>query len=166
MILKHPLEQEWTFWYYYPEKRQSWSANQKMVLTVSTVEGFWAVYNNILQPSQLKVNSDYSLFKSGIKPDWEDLGNIHGGRWVTTCPRERLDVGWKELVMALIGEQMGDGLRDTVTGAVVNVRSKGDKLAVWVGDDSDLVEASVGVHISRILGLYEMRRLEYKRFKP
>ena len=86
---------------------------------------------------------------------------------MTTCPRDRLDVGWKELVMALIGEQMGDGLRDTVTGVVFNVRSKGDKLAVWVGDDSDLVEpASVGVHISRILGLYQIRRLEYKRFKP
>ena len=42
------------------------------VYTFSTVETFWCLYNNILPASRLSVQSDYSLFVSGIQPTWED----------------------------------------------------------------------------------------------
>ena len=101
--VKHPLEHSWTFWHLNPDKRLSWAEKQKEILSVSTVEDFWAVYNWILQPSKLKASSDYSLFKTGIRPDWEDPGNVRGGRWVMARNREALDDSWREVIMALIG---------------------------------------------------------------
>ena len=100
---KHPLAQSWTFWHLNPDTRLSWTEKQKEILSVSTVEDFWAVYNWILQPSKLKSSSDYSLFRTGVRPDWEDAGNVRGGRWVVARTRESLDSSWREVIMALIG---------------------------------------------------------------
>ena len=33
------------------------------------------LYNNIVPPSHIAVNSNYYLFKKGIKPAWEDPAN-------------------------------------------------------------------------------------------
>lgn len=38
--------------------------------------------------------------------------------------------------MLLIGEQFGD-CSDSVCGAVVQIRTKGDKLAIWTSNASD-----------------------------
>ena len=36
------------------------------------VEDFWALYNHIELASRLAAGCDYSLFKEGVKPMWED----------------------------------------------------------------------------------------------
>ena len=46
---------------------------------------------------------------------------------------ELLDYYWLELLMAMIGEQFED-LGANVCGAVVNVRTKGDKVSLWTRD--------------------------------
>ena len=53
-LVKHPLEQRWTFWHLNPDKSLSWSEKQRAVMTVATVEDFWATYNWILPPSSLR----------------------------------------------------------------------------------------------------------------
>ena len=108
-VVKHPLAHSWTFWHLNPDKRLSWTEKQKKILSVSTVEDFWAVYNWILQPSKLKASSDYSLFRTGVRPDWEDAGNVRGGRWVVARTRESLDSSWREVIMALIGNHWSFG---------------------------------------------------------
>ncbi len=40
------------------------------------------LYKTVKPPSQLSTYSDYSMFKDGIRPMWEDEQNLHGGRWV------------------------------------------------------------------------------------
>lgn len=47
-----------------------------------TVEDFWATLNHIEDPGKLRNGCDYSLFKSGIEPMWEDPANQSGGRWI------------------------------------------------------------------------------------
>ena len=37
--------------------------------------------NNITACSELAVKSDYHLFKKGVRPEWEDPQNKHGGKW-------------------------------------------------------------------------------------
>lgn len=37
--------------------------------------------NNITPTSELALKSDYHLFKKGIRPEWEDAQNKHGGRF-------------------------------------------------------------------------------------
>lgn len=40
-----------------------WGSQQKRIASFSTVEGFWAVYNNILPVKKLDMNCNYHYFK-------------------------------------------------------------------------------------------------------
>jgi len=139
-VPKHPLENAWTLWFFKNDKSRTWEENQRPIITVTTVEDFWSLYNHIETPSKLPPGSDYSLFKEGIFPDWEDPRNAVGGRWMIGVDRqqrsETLDSHWLEILFFLIGEH-ADCNANQVNGAVVNVRSKGDKLAVWVTDSAN-----------------------------
>jgi len=138
-IIKHPLQNSWTLWFFKNDKGRSWEENQKPIITVSTVEDFWSLYNHVVVASRLPPGSDYSLFKEGISPDWEDPRNKAGGRWIINMDKKRraeyLDMSWLEIMFYLIGEQ-ADQHAHQVNGAVVNVRAKGDKLGVWLADAS------------------------------
>ncbi|RXN24828.1 eukaryotic translation initiation factor 4E-like isoform X1 [Labeo rohita] len=73
----------------------------------------------------------------GIKPMWEDDRNKLGGRWLMTLSKQQrhndLDRYWMETLLCLIGESFDEASED-VCGAVVNVRPKGDKIAIWTGN--------------------------------
>jgi translation initiation factor 4E len=138
-IIKHPLQNAWTLWFFKNDKSRTWEDNQRPIITVTTVEDFWSLYNHIEVASRLPPGSDYSLFKEGIFPDWEDARNQKGGRWIINLEKRRreecLDTYWLEILFFLIGEH-ADQHAHQVNGAVVNVRGKGDKLAIWLGDAS------------------------------
>jgi len=158
---KHPLQSDWTLWYFKNDKSKSWDANLKSVITFSTVEDFWALHNHIENVSKLGNGCDYSLFKQGVKPAWEDPANEKGGRWLFTVAkqyRERtLDTYWLEVLMCLIGEAFGEqGL--IVNGAVVNIRPRADKISIWLSDscNKDAIMA-VGQGIKNRLQLNDPR---------
>ncbi len=77
----HPLQNCWTLWFFRNDRSRPWEENQRAVISVKTVEDFWAVVNHIEGASRLQVGCDYSLFKEGIKPMWEDDLNSKGGRY-------------------------------------------------------------------------------------
>lgn len=66
---------------------------------------FHSMVNYILPPSSLGV-SNYSLFKTGIKPVWDDPALAGGGRWNAKLPFKLslLDELWLHLNMAMIGK--------------------------------------------------------------
>jgi len=138
-IIKHPLQNAWTLWFFKNDKSRSWEENQRPIITVTTVEDFWSLYNHIEVASRLPAGCDYSLFKEGIFPDWEDVRNAPGGRWMINVDKRQrsqcLDTYWLEILFFLIGEH-ADQHAHQVNGAVVNVRGKGDKLAIWLADAS------------------------------
>lgn len=137
-LRKHPLQNAWTLWFFKNDKSRSWEENQRPIITVTTVEDFWSLYNHIEVASKLPPGADYSMFKEGIFPDWEDPRNQDGGRWVIAMDkrkRELLDTYWLEIMFFLIGEH-ADQHAYQVSGAVVNIRMRTDKLAVWLGDGS------------------------------
>lgn len=43
---------------------------------------FFSLFNHIKSVNDLAGGNDYSLFKEGIKPMWEDDKNKKGGRWL------------------------------------------------------------------------------------
>ena len=107
-VVKHPLQNAWTLWFFKNDKGRSWEENQRSIITVTTVEDFWSLYNHIEVASKLPPGSDYSLFKEGIFPDWEDKRNTNGGRWIINLDKrqraEHLDNYWLEILFFLIGE--------------------------------------------------------------
>lgn len=91
--------------------------------------------NNIAPVSELALKSDYHLFKSGVRPEWEDSQNKHGGRWAYSFKDKRavdIDERWLHTMLAAIGETLeedqGDG---EVMGVVVNVRKAFYRVGVW-----------------------------------
>ena len=107
--IKHPLQNAWTLWFFKNDKTRTWEENQRPIITVTTVEDFWSLYNHIEVASRLPPGTDYSLFKEGIFPDWEDPRNQEGGRWIISLDKrqereEHLDSYWLEIIFFLIGE--------------------------------------------------------------
>ena len=75
---------------------------QQAVRMCVQVEDFWALYNHIELASRLAAGCDYSLFKEGVKPMWEDDRNKKGGRWLINLDKKQrascLDNFWLEVV--------------------------------------------------------------------
>jgi len=138
--MKHPLQNKWALWFFKNDKAKSWKANLRLVTSFDTVEDFWGVYNHIQAASKLQSGCDYSMFKEGIEPMWEDERNKQGGRWLVNTQKnvrqQELDRLWLETLMLLVGEAFGD-YSDSVCGAVVQIRTKGDKLAIWTNNAHD-----------------------------
>lgn len=133
-LIKHPLQNKWTLWYLESDRSKSWEELQNEITSFDTVEDFWSLYNHIKLPSEIKIGSDYSLFKKGIRPMWEDEANKKGGRWVITLVRRRNDLDnlWLDVLLCLIGESFEHS--DQICGAVVNIRTKADKISIWTAD--------------------------------
>jgi len=168
-LIKHPLQNAWTLWFFKNDKACSWEENQRPIITVKTVEDFWSLYNHITGASKLPPGSDYSLFKEGIFPDWEDPMNKLGGRWVINLDKkmrvECLDTYWLEIMLYLIGEQ-ADQHSHQVNGAVVNVRAKGDKLGVWLADASNAESVvRIGKMIKDMLGTDALQTIGFTAHK-
>lgn len=157
LLIKHPLQNSWTLWFFKNDRNRCWEDNQRPIITFNTVEDFWALYNHIELASKLNAGCDYSLFKEGIKPMWEDDKNKRGGRWLINLDKKQrqnsLDNFWLEVMLCLIGESFDDHSQ-YVNGAVVSVRPKGDKIGMWLGDSSASESiTTVGRRVKERLGI-------------
>ncbi|XP_023015088.1 eukaryotic translation initiation factor 4E [Leptinotarsa decemlineata] len=139
--IKHPLQSCWTLWYYENDRSLSWEQNQKEIASFQNVEDFWSLYNHIKPASELRQGTDYSLFKKGIMPMWEDDSNKRGGRWLFSLDKKQrnneLDRYFLDIILCVIGEDFDNA--DEICGVVVNIRQKGDKIGVWTADAQNSV---------------------------
>jgi len=129
----------------------------KKVITFESVEEFWGIYvslptllstdksalpdadstpsqNNIAPVSDLSLKSDYHLFKEGVRPEWEDSQNKHGGKWSYQFKDKRsvnIDEIWLHTMLSAIGETLEDEQDGEVMGVVVNVRKAFFRVGVW-----------------------------------
>ncbi|KAK0516755.1 hypothetical protein JMJ35_001358 [Cladonia borealis] len=134
--VKHPLMNEWTLWFTKPPsgKGDNWNDLLKEVVTFDSVEEFWGVYNNITPTSELALKSDYHLFKKGVRPEWEDPQNKHGGKWSYQFKDKRsapIDELWLHVMLAAIGETLENDNDGEVMGVVVNVRKGFYRIGLW-----------------------------------
>ncbi|KAJ9690850.1 hypothetical protein PVL29_013145 [Vitis rotundifolia] len=142
----HPLEHSWTFWFDNPSaksKQAAWGSSMRPIYTFSNVEEFWSIYNNIHHPSKLAVGADFHCFKYKIEPKWEDPVCANGGKWTVTFAKGKSDTCWLYTLLAMIGEQFDHG--DEICGAVVNVRTRQEKIALWTKNASnEAAQLSIG----------------------
>jgi len=171
----HPLQNSWTMWLFTNDPTKPWEENQHPIHTFTSVEDFWGLYHNIAPPSELPGGCDYSLFKAGIKPMWEDEKNKDGGRWllqsqarknVTGSPGKEqpvLDLYWLEVLMCLIGEGWGNpSYAGDINGAVFSKR-KNSKLGVWLADcENTEAVLNIGLNIKARLGLGPRANIQFE----
>ena len=150
--------------YFRRQKQATWGQTLRSVYTFNTVEDFWCLYNNILTPSRLIMGTDFHLFKEGIEPKWEDAKCAKGGKWTYFFPKSKepgsLDDCWLNLLLAMIGEQFCEP--SEICGAVVSVRQKQHRVALWTKTASDEVDQmAIGRHFKTVLGLAENEKIGY-----
>lgn len=101
-----PLKNHWTFWYLIRHSRGAVQATNyenalHPIATASTAEDFWIIYGHLKRPSTLPINSDYQVFREGIKPVWEDSSNQRGGKWIIRLRKGLADRLWEHMVSSL-----------------------------------------------------------------
>lgn len=143
---KHPLENSWTFWFDNPmakSRQAAWGSSLRELYTFSTVEDFWGAYNNINHPSKLVMGADFHCFKHTIEPKWEDPVCADGGNWTMNFSKGKSDTSWLYTLLAMIGHQFDH--EEEICGAVVSVRNKGDKIALWTKNAAnETAQVSIG----------------------
>ena len=135
---------------------EEYEAGLTVIGEFDTVESFCRYFNWLKPPSKLERNSNYHLFKSGIKPMWEDEANANGGKWVLTMKNnpQLLDRCWSWLAMALVGEDLDEG--DEICGAVVSLRSKVDRIQLWTRSKDDVAKINgIGKKMVKLLDVSE-----------
>ncbi|GLB39031.1 putative initiation factor [Lyophyllum shimeji] len=139
-----------------PPESTDYEAGLTIIGEFDTVESFCRYFNWLKPPSKLERNSNYHLFKSGIKPMWEDEANANGGKWVLTMKNNPalLDRCWSWLAMALVGEELEEA--DEICGAVVSLRSKVDRIQVWTRSKDDVEKLNaIGKKLVKLLDVSE-----------
>jgi len=158
--VKHPLMHDWTLWFTKPPSRKdvNWNDLLKEVVTFSSVEEFWGIYNNITPTSELGLKADYHLFKKGVRPEWEDQQNKHGGKWSYSFKDKRaapIDDLWLHAQLAAIGETLENDEDNEVMGVVVNVRKGFYRIGLWtrtVGKSIEGRSAAKGKEVLESIG--------------
>ncbi|CAG0914151.1 unnamed protein product [Notodromas monacha] len=162
----HRLQHTYCLWFSRKKQgkntsTQNFDQNLKRVYRFATVEQFWEGYSYLKRPSELTTNSDFHMFKDGIKPLWEDDANRNGGKWIVRLRKGLSSRFWEILCMAMLGEQFMVG--EEICGVVVSVRYGEDIIALWNRTASDqATTARIQNTIKRILNLPPQTVLEYK----
>lgn len=140
-----------------PADTGDYEAGLTVVGDFDTVETFCRYFNWLKPPSKIERNSNYHLFKSGIKPMWEDEANANGGKWVLTMKNNPalLDRCWSWLAMAMVGEEFDD-YGEELCGAVVSLRSKVDRIQLWIRSKDDVERVNgIGRKLVKMLDVTE-----------
>ncbi|EMC94791.1 hypothetical protein BAUCODRAFT_74055 [Baudoinia panamericana UAMH 10762] len=177
--VKHALQNTWTLWFTKPPSgKQDWNELLKEVISFDSVEEFWGIYNNITPASELAQKSDYHLFKAGVRPEWEDPQNKHGGRWAYTfrTGNKASDDVWLHIMLAAVGETLEEENDNEVMGVVVNIRKGFWRVGLWTrtagqapkkgGDEGDKEAGKkrlerIGRRFKEVLGLPDTEAVEF-----
>ena len=101
------------------------------------------MYNNVYTVSEIISNTDYLMFKKGIRPEWEDPRNKKGGTWVVTLPieedmEEECDHAWMLLLLHMIGGLFPEDCVELINGAILSIRDKHWRISLWCNDNNNI----------------------------
>ncbi|XP_046353221.1 eukaryotic translation initiation factor 4E type 3-like [Haliotis rufescens] len=165
-----PLNTPWTFWLDKTVRGTSaaqYEASLKKLYTVNTVQGFWSVYNNIPDPSELSSRYSYHLMRFVTRPVWEDEYNSKGGHWRLKCHKHDTPTVWKELLLAAIGEQLAEFMAedDEIGGVSVSIRDRDDIIQIWNTKAQHAEAATVIAKVRQLLPKVTFTTIFYKAFQ-
>ncbi|KAK9327335.1 translation initiation factor eIF 4e-like domain-containing protein [Lipomyces starkeyi] len=162
---EHPLKYNWTLWFLHRApgvKISDYEKATKEISSFSTAEDFWRLYSYLARPSALPYTSEYHLFKTGVRPIWEDPTNVNGGKWILKLKKGTGSVPWESLLLAIIGGEFGNSLGDEVVGAVISIRREADIISVWNKQGTNgAINLKIRDMIRNVLGLSNIA-IEYK----
>ncbi|KAL6044145.1 mRNA cap-binding protein [Balamuthia mandrillaris] len=167
---EYKLENTWCFWhdkFIGPGASASeYEASLHKLVNFNSVQDFWKCFNNLPPVNKLQPKSSFHLMKEGIPPLWEDPTNAEGGFWAFRVKKSETAYVWKELVLALIGEQFEPVLLrgDSICGLTVSIRTHDDTVRLWTKNAEDQTPAHL-TKLRELLPKVEIRNPYYKANK-
>ena len=165
----------WKFWYSYHKKNQTnkdkFSSVLNEVFSFDTLENFWKLYNNIPAIEHLPSNTDFFLFKDYIKPEWEDVKNKNGGRWIYDIAWDKnkhhfisthTEQVWIKLILSLLGNLYEEN-EYFICGIVLSIRHYNNKISIWTCNAKDKeTNVKIGKLFKRNCELTENDKIYYQ----
>jgi len=162
------LENAWCFWH---DKFigpglsvAEYEASLHKLCTFKSVQEFWKCFNNLPMVDKLRPKSSFHLMKEGISPLWEDPKNANGGFWAMRVRKEDTSYVWKELVLAVIGEQFEPAITtgDDICGLTVSIRQYDDILRLWNTNSTSETRDNLLVRIKELVPDVDIKNPFYK----
>ncbi|KAH9385695.1 translation initiation factor 4E [Nematocida major] len=182
---RHKLNEEWTLWYDYQEKKytysSNWSENLQKLGAVSDVETFWGIMKEIGDVTMLPISSNLHFFRTGIEPMWEDKKNAHGGKWVLEIPGgSPVQDVWTNTLLFCISETVmtrpssgastdfiisdatiDRSLAGVICGAVFSPRKNYTRISIWTSLKDRRV-TRIGEQWKSFAGIEDSYKLNFK----
>ena len=168
--MEQALENVWTLYVTkvrttvaHEKNQKEWEDRLEHIHTFHTAESFWNLQNSLRLPSDMNNDTgDFYLFKYGIKPEWEDIKNANGGRWIIITDSSNIDACWLKALMCLIGHALED-LMEYICGAELAIRRKGRyKIAIWIAFTTQENIMKIGRELKHIT---QCEYLEFQQHK-
>lgn len=109
---------------------KQWEQCFHEVAACKSIEEFWILFNSIKLPTEINEGCNYALFRSPVRPMWEDENNQNGGRWVITLEKrvdsDEVNRLWMDTLLLLIEEALSDS--STICGVIFHNRWKFTKI--------------------------------------
>ncbi len=119
-----------------------WKKRIFHVIDVSTVEGYWRLFDHLDGVAIIPAGISYYFFRHPIRPVWEDPANQKAGRWYFGLERplvqtrtarssfaHKVNQTWLYLTISLIGNCSDPN--QLVCGAVATSRPREVRFAIW-----------------------------------
>ena len=97
-----------------------------------TVEEFWGIYQHMKKPLTIVKNSNFYIFKEGIKPMWADPQNQNGGRLIVCFKKEmkkNVNTAWEELLIEFL---LLDQDRIKINGVSLDIKFNDINICLWM----------------------------------
>lgn len=121
----------WKVW-----QSTKWNIQHNLCDTINNIKIFWQWQNNLpLVTSDFFHDCTIAFFKADIKPVWEDLKNINGGKLNWFYIKENypdnnlIHLKWEKLLLLLIGNQ--PGFQNNVNGVTITIRPTVYRFSLW-----------------------------------
>jgi translation initiation factor 4E len=173
MALQHVLHRNWKLWYDLPIYHDSyknktnekvWKLNLEEVYSITTVEDFWKVFNNIYEPTDLDLNGAYYLFVDGIYPTWSDINNLNGGslsfKILTAIEIDNsihlVDINkiWQLFLLSMIGESIPTS--KYINGLSLQKNKCYYDITIWFNNTDDKIWNSTTDLLYKLLKKYDI----------
>jgi hypothetical protein len=102
-----PFQYRWSVWHTKPDERDEYLLTL-LVENVGDIAAFYRVFNNVPW-NEVKQRDSIHIFRSGVKPRWEDEENRQGGRWLIRVRpgTDGKDVRvWEEICLLCCGGEL------------------------------------------------------------